>query len=115
VRKHEREVIEWAKANNAPRHPRRNSIYGGASWFQECGGKIAHRGFDDAKKAFDEIKDKPCNHNHGHHLAIYICGWCEYFHIGHQRDPMPDTVYCEAQEASQIAFRKKRTDGQSRL
>jgi hypothetical protein len=93
----------WRRAHkgNLPKPLRGHHgiTFGTSDWFKECGSKIGHRSLHSAIQQITELKLKPAIHNTGGAwLTVYLCRWCEWFHVGHSTEKWEherSTVYSE--------------------
>jgi hypothetical protein len=67
--------------------------YGGAAWEDECGRKIAHFTLDAAFGAAERLK---AEQTHTNPLQVYLCRFCDWYHIGHRRSAGRRKVVCGA-------------------
>lgn len=70
------------------------NFYGGKVWHRECGSKIAHQTIESALEHANEIANKPVHDTNGNPLEIYLCRWCDWFHIGHSSPEYADEGSC---------------------
>ena len=92
------EVVQW-RLQNCDILPRPATIgeintWGTRYWEKECGFKLAHFTLESALHCIEELKAKgPHDHDsHGAPLTVYVCRWCDWFHVGHFSTRFPNSV-----------------------
>lgn len=63
------------------------AVWFGGSWRNDCGDKLAYQSIEGAVASVRQLLRKRQMHNaNGGKLSIYLCRWCEWFHIGHTHE-----------------------------
>jgi hypothetical protein len=92
-----RTVNRWRKQHpDLPKPERGNSFWGSQQWWNQCGQKLAHKTFDAAMRCVSETRHR---HNYPVErctpLVIYVCPWCDWYHVGHQGKRNEGVVYVD--------------------